>query len=76
MNATRSRRLAPGEVAFAHLHEAPPDAKGRPKASVFRVKNLVALRRALDAHNARCDESAEAILLNPIDHGLLRWYEL
>lgn len=39
----------------------------------FHVRNLVAMRRALDVHNATCDEPARAILLNPIDHALLGW---
>jgi hypothetical protein len=34
------------------------------------------MRMALDSHNARCSEPAHAILLNPIDHGLLGWDEL
>jgi hypothetical protein len=39
----------------------------------FHVRNLVALRLALDAHNATCPQPANAILLKPIDHGLLGW---
>lgn len=42
----------------------------------FQVVNLMAMRRALDQHNARCPEPARAFLLNPTDHGLLGWDEL
>jgi hypothetical protein len=43
---------------------------------LFHIRNLIAMRRALDIHNASCPEPARAILLNPIDHGLLGWDEL
>lgn len=39
--------------------------------SRFEIVNLVAMRAGLDQHNSRCPEQAEAIVLNPIDHGLL-----
>jgi len=39
--------------------------------SGFLLKNLFALRRALDHHNAHCPVPAQSILLNPMDHGLL-----
>jgi hypothetical protein len=39
----------------------------------FHVRNILAMRQALDEHNSRCDEPAQAILLNPIDHELLGW---
>lgn len=39
----------------------------------FQVLNLMAMRQALDQHNARCPEPARAFLLNPTDHGLLDW---
>lgn len=44
--------------------------------SMFSAKNLLAMRRALDHHNANCPVPARAILLNPLDHGLLQWDEL
>lgn len=44
--------------------------------TAFRLKNLVAIRHALDGHNATCPEPCEAILLHPFDHGLLPWHEL
>jgi hypothetical protein len=34
------------------------------------------MRNGLDRHNATCDQPVEALLLNPIDHGLLGWDEL
>jgi hypothetical protein len=42
----------------------------------FDVVNLIAMRNALDRHNAACSKRANAIHLNPIDHGLLRWEAL
>lgn len=42
----------------------------------FHVRNLIAMRHALDSHNATCPERARAIRLNPIDHALLGWHEL
>ncbi len=44
--------------------------------SKFEGKNLGAIREALDQHNASCPVPANAILLNPIDHGLIGWDEL
>jgi len=44
--------------------------------SGFESKNLAAIRAALDHHNADCPMPATAILLNPIDHGLIGWDEL
>jgi hypothetical protein len=43
---------------------------------LFHLRNLIAMRKALDLHNTNCPEPASAILLNPIDHGLLGWEEL
>lgn len=37
----------------------------------FVRKNLGAIRAALDHHNHDCPVPATAILLNPVDHGLL-----
>jgi hypothetical protein len=34
------------------------------------------MRSALDRHNAGCARPPQAILLNPIDHGLMRWDNL
>jgi hypothetical protein len=45
-------------------------------ASRFDALNLIALRIALDRHNARCPIPARAILLNPVDHGLMGWDRL
>jgi hypothetical protein len=42
----------------------------------FEVVNLIGLRTALDQHNASCAHPVRAFLLNPIDHGLMRWDEL
>jgi hypothetical protein len=42
----------------------------------FEVVNLIAMRKALDRHNATCPLSARAILLHPYDHGLLGWDNL
>lgn len=42
----------------------------------FEVKNLIAIRAALDDHNSDCPMPARAILLNPVDHHLLGWDEL
>ena len=42
----------------------------RARMSEFEIKNLIAMRLALDHHNDRCPVPAEAFLLNPIDHGL------
>lgn len=42
----------------------------------FDAKNLAAIRRALDHHNRTCPVPANAILLNPVDHGLLEWSQL
>lgn len=42
----------------------------------FEIVNLVAMRAGLDQHNSRCPEPAEAIVLNPIDHGLLGYDNL
>ena len=42
----------------------------------FALKNLIRLRAALDHHNATCGTPARAFLLNPIDHGLMRWEKL
>ena len=44
--------------------------------SGFESKNLAAIRAALDQHNATCPVPANAILLNPVDHGLIGWDEL
>jgi len=44
----------------------------RPLSTAWAHKNLFALRDALDHHNAACEHRAEAFLLNPYDHGLLR----
>ena len=37
----------------------------------FEIANLIAIRLGIDRHNSVCPIPAEAILLNPIDHGLL-----
>ena len=42
----------------------------------FEAKNLAAIRQALDRHNRTCPVPANAILLNPVDHGLLQCDEL
>jgi hypothetical protein len=42
----------------------------------FEVFNLQAIRAALDHHNGDCPVPARAILLHPVDHGLLGWSEL
>lgn len=39
----------------------------------FEVRNLAAIRGALDDHNRSCPVPATSILLNPIDHGLMGW---
>ena len=44
--------------------------------SSFESKNLGAIRAALDAHNDSCPVPANAILLNPVDKGLIGWDEL
>jgi hypothetical protein len=44
--------------------------------SEFESKNLAAIRKAIDAHNAECPVPANAILLNPVDHELMGWDEL
>ena len=41
--------------------------------SQFRRRNLAAIRHALDRHNSDCPVPARAILLNPTDHGLMRF---
>lgn len=46
------------------------------KVRRFEVVNLAAIRAALDSHNSSCQTPARAILLNPVDHGLLGWEEL
>ena len=45
-------------------------------AKRFEIINLAAMRAALDHHNQRCPIPATAILLNPLDHGLLGWDDL
>lgn len=42
----------------------------------FEARNLAAIRRALEQHNRDCPVPASAILLNPVDHGLLQWDSL
>jgi hypothetical protein len=37
----------------------------------FEIVNLVAIRRGIDQHNTNCPIDVDAILLNPMDHGLL-----
>lgn len=37
----------------------------------FEIANLVAIRIGIDQHNSNCPIPAEAILLNPIDCGLM-----
>lgn len=37
----------------------------------FEIANLVAIRIGIDRHNSRCPIPADAILMNPIDHGLM-----
>lgn len=37
----------------------------------FEIANLIAIRLGIDRHNSACPIPAQAILLNPIDHGLL-----
>jgi hypothetical protein len=44
--------------------------------SRFELVNLAAIRAALDHHNRNCSVEANAILLNPTDHGLLGWDDL
>lgn len=44
--------------------------------SGFEVRNLAAIRHALDHHNKTCPVPATAILLHPTDHGLLGWDDL
>ncbi|MFM8561740.1 MAG: hypothetical protein ACKOH7_03330 [Solirubrobacterales bacterium] len=44
--------------------------------SDFESRNLAAIRAALDEHNGSCPVPANAILLNPVDHGLMGWDEL
>lgn len=44
--------------------------------SDFEFKNLARIRAALDHHNSTCPVPAKAILLNPVDHGLLLCDEL
>src|SRR4051812_6618314 len=45
-------------------------------SSPFEFANVQALRLALDHHNRECPVPARAILLNPIDFGLLGFDEL
>ena len=45
-------------------------------AKRFEVVNLLAIRAGLDQHNRTCPVPARAILLNPMDHGLLGWDDL
>lgn len=45
-------------------------------AKQFDIKNLIAMRVALDAHNSTCDDPPISFSLNPVDHGLLRFDEL
>ena len=42
----------------------------------FHAVNLARIRGALDLHNESCALPATAILLNPVDHGLLGHDEL
>lgn len=37
----------------------------------FEIANLIAIRRGIDHHNSECPRKVDAILLNPVDHGLL-----
>lgn len=37
----------------------------------FHVKNVVAMRRALETHNRRCPIAATSFRLNPVDFDLL-----
>lgn len=37
----------------------------------FEIKNLIEIRVGIDRHNQRCSVPPEAILLNPIDCGLM-----
>ncbi|HEX7060050.1 MAG TPA: hypothetical protein VF176_09390 [Solirubrobacterales bacterium] len=45
-------------------------------ATRFEVLNLIAMRIALDRHNAQCPLPARGIHLNPVDRGLLDWGSL
>ena len=45
-------------------------------AKRFDIKNLIAMRVALDSHNSTCDDPPISFSLNPTDHGLLRFDEL
>jgi hypothetical protein len=51
-------------------------AQPRPLSTEWAYKNIRAIRQGLDQHNADCEHPAEAILLHPYDHGLLRLEEL
>lgn len=42
----------------------------------FHAVNLARIRAALDHHNGNCGLAATAILMNPVDHGLLGQDEL
>jgi hypothetical protein len=44
--------------------------------TAFEAKNLIAIRVALDRHNAVCPMEAEAILLHPYDHGVMGYDRL
>ena len=44
--------------------------------SEFEVKNLIRIRLAVDRHNTACPAPPKAILLNPVDHGLMGFDEL
>jgi hypothetical protein len=48
----------------------------QPLSTEFAYKNIDAMRQGLDRHNATCGFRAEALLLHPYDHGLLRFDEL
>jgi hypothetical protein len=48
----------------------------RPLSTEFAYKNIDAMRQGLDRHNTTCGFRAEAFLLHPYDHGLLRLDEL
>lgn len=42
----------------------------------FLVKNVIAMRMALEHHNGTCAIPVRAFLLNPVDRTLLPWHEL
>jgi hypothetical protein len=42
----------------------------------FEIVNSFAIRAGIDRHNAKCPIPADAVLLNPIDHGLMGYQRL